>query len=364
LPDGTINYFNRQFYQYTGLTENVALGQGWTAFVHPSQIESISHEWNEAMIHKKDFQQQLLLVDQRKNYRWHMVSSTRVTDDKGDIVFWIVSCSDIHDQKLFTAELEKLVAERTKELVKANTDLMHSNSDLEQFASIASHDLQEPLRKIITFVSILNQNYSGKIPDVAMEYLGKIRSSSDRMAQLIHELLEYSRIMHANEKFISNNMDRTIRNVLNDLDLMIEETNAVICYENPLPVIEANALQMNQLFYNLLTNSLKFFMAGHPPEITISYQTPSIDEIKSYGLREDRQYIDFIIADKGIGFEQEYEEQIFQIFERLHPIDEFAGTGIGLALCKRIVENHQGHIYGRSKTQQGTSFHVILPVSQ
>ena len=364
LPDGTINYFNRQFYRYTGITDKAKLSQSWSAFVHPSQLDDMTREWNEAIRQKKDFQQQFLLIDQHKNYRWHMARSSKVTDDKGEIVYWIVSCTDIHDQKLFTTELEKLVAERTDELVKANTELMHSNSDLEQFASIASHDLQEPLRKITTFVSILNQNYAGKIPDVALEYLGKIRNSSDRMAQLIHELLEYSRIMHASKKFTSNDLDRTIRNVLNDLDLMIAETGAVIHYENPLPVIEANALQMNQLFYNLLTNALKFFMVGQPPEITISYRSPSAGEVKSYDLADNRQYIDIIIADKGIGFEQQYEKQIFQIFERLHPIDQFAGTGIGLSLCKKIVENHQGYIYALSKIHHGANFHVILPVSQ
>ena len=152
--------------------------------------------------------------------------------------------------------------------------------------------------------------------------------------------------------------------MLSDLDLMISETNAVINYEKPLPSIEANALQMNQLFYNLLTNSLKFFKSGHFPEITIGYRCPSIEEITSYGLADNRQYIDFTISDKGIGFDQQYEEQIFQIFERLHPIDQFAGTGIGLALCKKIVENHQGYIYGQSKVHHGTTFHVILPVSQ
>ena len=290
LPDGTINYFNRQFYDFTGLTRQEAFGEGWPAFVHPTQAGDISREWNEAIKQKMDFQKQLLLKDKQTRYRWHLATSSKVTDDKGDIVYWIVSCTDIHDQKLFTAELEKQVSERTEELVKSNAELMHSNSDLEQFASIASHDLQEPLRKIITFVALLNQNYSGKIPEAAMEYLHKIRNSSDRMAQLIHELLEYSKIIHADKKFKSIDMDRTIRNVLSDLDLMISETNAVINYEKPLPAIEANALQMNQLFYNLLTNSLKFFKSGHFPEITISYRCPSIEEITSYGLADNREY--------------------------------------------------------------------------
>jgi two-component system CheB/CheR fusion protein len=364
LPDGTINYFNSRFFQYTGVSEEIALRQGWSAFMHPSQLKDLFDAWNESVSQNKDFQQQLLMVDKEKNYRWYMAKSTRVTDDKGDIVLWIVSCTDIHDQKLFTAELEKQVTERTGELMKANVDLKHSNADLEQFASIASHDLQEPLRKILTFVSLLHRNYPGTMPEPVVDYLGKIRSASDRMSQLIHELLEYSRIIHATKKLKSTDLDQTIKNVLEDLDLMIVETNAVIHYEQPLPSIEANPLQMNQLFYNLLTNALKFYNPGRPPDVTIGYLVPSEADIKSYNLNGSRQYIEFIISDKGIGFEQNYEQQIFQIFERLHPIEEFAGTGIGLALCKKIVENHEGHIFARSKRNRGTAFHVVLPVKQ
>lgn len=364
LPNGTITFFNKQFYQYTGLTEEIAINKGWPAFVDPSQAEDISIAWNEAIRLEKDFHQELLMMDKQKVPRWFVVKSTSVQDDKGSVVLWIVSCTDIHEQKLFTVELGRKVDERTKELMQVNTDLERSNSDLQQFASVASHDLQEPLRKIITFVALLNRRYVDAMPKEAVEYLGKITQSSERMSQLIHELLEYSRIMHSNKKYSPVDMDGIIKNVLTDVDLLVADTGAVIKYEKPFPSIEANALQMNHLFYNLLTNSLKFFRRGNTPEVSIDFRYPTPGEIDSYGLPRDNKYIDFMIADKGIGFEQMYEKQIFQIFERLHPMNQYAGTGIGLALCKKIAENHQGHIFATSKVNEGATFHVVLPVHQ
>jgi PAS domain S-box-containing protein len=189
-PNGTITFLNRQFYQYTGLSESSALNQGLPSFVDASQLVDIAREWLASIRQQKDFQQQVLLTGKQKVSRWFLAKSTSIRDDKGEIVLWIVACTDIHDQKLFTDALKNKVALRTNELVQANAELKQSNADLQQYASIASHDLQEPLRKIITFASLLKRKYGDVIPGEALEYLTKIGHSSDRMSQLIHELLE------------------------------------------------------------------------------------------------------------------------------------------------------------------------------
>ncbi len=268
-------------------------------------------------------------------------------------------------QKLFTQELELQVNEQTKELREANTALQHSNENLQQFASIASHDLQEPLRKIRTFASMLNKKFAAVLPDEGKELTHKIDLSVDRMSRLVKEVLEYSQTAYCNKEFVETDLDVILKNVLNDLDLLMSDTAATINYKEALPVIVAIPLQMNQLFYNLLSNALKFIREAVQPVITISYRKFSAGEIKNFeNLNSDVPYIKITFSDNGIGFEQQFAEQVFQLFERLHPADEFEGTGMGLALCKKIAETHQGYIFAKSKEEEGSSFYVILPVKQ
>jgi two-component system CheB/CheR fusion protein len=185
------------------------------------------------------------------------------------------------------------------------------------------------------------------------------------MSQLIKEVLEYSKVTHGNKAFVQTDLDLILRSVLADLDLLILETGAVIHYNQALPVVGAIPLQMNQLFYNLLTNALKFHKEGTSPLIAISSRALSGDEIKSdSNLQTNLSYIEIVITDNGLGFEQQFARQIFQLFERLYSADEFEGTGVGLALCKKIVENHQGHIFAKSTEGEGAAFYVVLPVTR
>jgi two-component system CheB/CheR fusion protein len=152
---------------------------------------------------------------------------------------------------------------------------------------------------------------------------------------------------------------------MGDLDLLVSETKAELVYNEPLPQIDAIPLQMNQLFYNLLTNAIKFRQETVAPRIIITSQLLGAEDVKKYAdLKADGQHIEIQVTDNGIGFDQQFGEQIFQIFERLHTPDEFEGTGVGLALCKQIVENHHGHLFAKSKENEGASFFVILPVNQ
>jgi two-component system, chemotaxis family, CheB/CheR fusion protein len=277
----------------------------------------------------------------------------------------LLAIQDVTDRKIFEQELELQVLERTKELKEANLNLQHSNENLQQFASIASHDLQEPLRKIKTFASILNRQFASHITGEGKEIINKIRLSADRMSELIKAVLKYSKIIHAEKEYLPTNLDQVLKNVMGDLDLLVSETKAELVYNEPLPQIDAIPLQMNQLFYNLLTNAIKFRQETVAPRIIITSHLLDAEDVRKYAdLKADGQHIEIRVTDNGIGFDQQFGEQIFQIFERLHTPDEFEGTGVGLALCKQIVENHHGHLFAKSKENEGASFFVILPVNQ
>jgi two-component system CheB/CheR fusion protein len=265
---------------------------------------------------------------------------------------------------LFAEELEKQVAQRTSELKEINIDLQHSNKNLEQFAHIASHDLQEPLRKITVFSSLLTDKYKKDLPEPAKELVSKISAASRRMSNLIQEVLNFSKVLHANAAFEKTDLNAVLTRVIDDFELLVAEKNAVI-HRTVLPVIEAIPLQMNQLFYNLISNSMKFARKETAPVITITTKMLTSKAIKKFStLNQKLSYCQISFKDNGIGFDQQNADKIFLIFQRLHAIGHFAGTGIGLALCKSVVINHHGEIHAISSKNKGAVFQVILPISQ
>ncbi len=258
-------------------------------------------------------------------------------------------------------ELERLTNEKTLEA--KNIELERQNAELASFSYIASHDLQEPLRKITTFSSRIQEKHKVDIPDEVKLYLGKIEDSATRMSKLIRDLLDYSRLINHEKLFAQTNLNSVLRNVLTDFELLIEQKRASINFTKLL-VIEAIPLHMNQLFYNLLSNALKFSRENVPPVITITSRLISQDEIKNLELKAQLAYCEITVKDNGIGFEQKYDQQIFLIFQRLNQRHQYDGTGIGLALCKKIVDNHYGKIRVESTVNEGSTFHIILPISQ
>jgi len=249
-------------------------------------------------------------------------------------------------------------------LRKKNLELEHLNKSLEQFASIASHDLQEPLRKIQVFASLLTDRFDNALPGEAKSLLGKIKGSSERMSLLIKDVLNFSRIVHLEDMLVKTDLNQVLDNILKDFDLLILEKNATIRKEF-LPVMEAIPLQINQLFYNLVGNALKFSKTGISPVITISLRILSPEETENkFNLNRQLSYFEISFKDNGIGFDQQYSDQIFSIFGRLNNRQQYAGTGIGLALCKKIAEHHQGLIHVEAKENDGAVFYVLLPLAQ
>jgi PAS domain S-box-containing protein len=269
---------------------------------------------------------------------------------------------DITEQRAFAEKMTRVVAERTEELQKANAQLGNSNKELEQFAYITSHDLQEPLRKIQVFSSKLLGHE--QLPAHAMIQIEKISGAAKRMGGLIKDLLEYSRLSQSTIHFREVNLGEVLQQVLSDFELMIVQKNATV-KSDLLETIDANPVQINQLFFNLLGNALKFSKPDVPPVITIQAEKLSKEKKSGYPqLLQGTDYYEIIFTDNGIGFDQEYAERIFTVFQRLNQQSEYGGYGIGLALCSKVVSNHNGLLLAEAALNEGAKFTVMLPYRQ
>ncbi|MET7259382.1 PAS domain-containing sensor histidine kinase [Dyadobacter fermentans] len=283
--------------------------------------------------------------------------------DDGQVHGVMILCQDVTPQVVAKLKMEEIVAERTQELATANRHLQRSNAELAQFAYIASHDLQEPVRKVATFTQMLEAEL-GSTTDRQRSYLDKIKNASSRMLLLIRDVLTFSQLARDSDLVTQVDLGIVLDNIVDDLELLIDQKQASVVYDG-LPVVEAVPLQMSQLFGNLISNALKFTRSGVDPVISVSAAKLDKAALKSYPMLDARcAYHHLQVSDNGIGFEQLYAEQIFEIFQRLHGKKEFEGTGIGLAMCKKILQNHHGHIYATSTEGQGATFHILIPENQ
>ncbi|MEO8086831.1 MAG: PAS domain S-box protein, partial [Bacteroidota bacterium] len=363
-PDGQKYFFNKYFLDYTGLSFEELKGVGMHRIIFPDDLERDLQLWHHSLKTGKDFVMEKRLRHHDGTYRWHLSKGIAQKDPHGNITGWIGSNTEIENQKKFTQELETKVKERTAELQTSNEELKQTNEQLDQFAHVASHDLQEPLRKILTFSLRLQDKHKEELSTEVKSYLNKIEGASSRMSTLIRDLLNYSRLLQHEKLFTSVNLNEVLKNIINDFELDIAEKKAVIKVDT-LPTIEAIPLQMNQLFYNIINNALKFSKGNATPLITITSRTLPEKEIGKYpGLNASTTYFEIVFKDNGIGFEQQYDKQIFTIFQRLHDNEKYIGTGIGLALCKKVIENHHGIIFVNSKKNKGAAFHIILPLNK
>ncbi|OLY93004.1 His Kinase A (phospho-acceptor) domain-containing protein [Cnuella takakiae] len=249
-----------------------------------------------------------------------------------------------------------------EDLKTSITELERSNSELEQYAYAASHDLQEPLRKITTFAHMLQDTQSENLNEKGRQYIQKIIASTSRMTTLIRDLLNFSSLKQK-DHFENLDLNDVLESVLQDLELAIQQKEVRISAEH-LPEIEAIPLQMHQLFYNLLTNAVKFASPNRKPEIRITCGTLPHEQKERFGLNPQLSYLQLMVADNGIGFDRQHANQIFGLFKRLNNKELYTGSGIGLALCKRVMDNHQGLIFAESEEGMGARFYLLLPTSQ
>ena len=257
--------------------------------------------------------------------------------------------------------MEKAVEERTKQLHEKNSELESANKDLTSFTYVSSHDLQEPLRKIQNFVSCMLDEERANLSDDGKMYLQKTYETAKRMQSLIEDLLTYSRTKNTELQFEKMDLNIILDDVKRDFEDQIDERKVIIKVEN---LCEANIIpfQFRQLFQNLVSNSLKFAKPNVAPQISIKSDIMHGSKLKNEKLLANVEYCHIIYTDNGIGFEPEYNERIFEVFQRLHGKKDYAGTGMGLAICKRIVENLNGVITATGKLNKGARFDIYFPI--
>lgn len=359
--NGNVDFLNAQFTAYTGQNIEEGLDHGWQEIVHAKDLASILNTCETSFKYLKDFAVEFRLRTADGKYRWNLLRARTRLNKKGEFESWVGSVTDIHEQKTTEAILEAKVEQRTKELKEMNKDLERSNNELQQFASVASHDMKEPLRKIQVFSNLIKDRFAHKIDGEVFTYVEKIHNSSRRMSLLIDDLLNFSKLSDKN-LFELTDLNKVVDGVLNDFEHTINEKQAKIEVAK-FPVIEVSPAQMRQLFQNIVSNALKFSKKELQPFVRINCEKIS-DRSFEASLSKEGDYCLITVTDNGIGFDNQYADKIFTIFQRLHGRAEYDGTGIGLAIVKKIVEKHNGLIKAESRKGIGAKFSIILPCKQ
>jgi len=275
---------------------------------------------------------------------WITVNAHAVCEENGSVLYYEGTTEDITPRKKSEKQLQ-IINERLRKHV---VELARSNTELQQFASAASHDLQEPLRMVASYVKLLQERYSGKLDRDADDFIGFAVEGVNRMKLLIDDLLTLSKVGRGDVNRGPTSFVASLQQALGNLELAIKEGGAVISFD-PLPVLEVDQVQICQLFQNLIGNAIKF-RGTAPPKIHISAE------------KRDSEWV-FSVKDNGIGFEMEYAHRIFRMFQRLHARNDYSGNGVGLAICKKIVEMYGGKIWVKSKPGIGSQFFFTLPLN-
>ena len=361
-PEGNLNYYNQAVFDYSGLTLAQINKDGWIQIVHPDDKDANIKEWMKAVTTGNDFLFEHRFRRYDGEYRWQLSRAIPQKDENGKIKMWVGTSTDIQEQKTFVNELESMVQYRTKELADINTKLEKMNAELQSFAYISSHDLQEPLRKIQIFSAQIVEKEFQNLSDSGKEKFSRIKNAAERMQALINDLLTYSRSTPEEGKFEKTDLYKIIEEVKEDLKEELEQKNATveegeICEVNVIP------FQFRQLMFNLISNALKFTPDTRAPYIKITSRTAQGKKFNIDDLDKEINYCHISIADNGIGFEQQYAKRIFEVFQRLHGKQQYSGTGIGLAIVKKIVDNHKGVITATGETGVGARFDIYIPAT-
>lgn len=322
------------------------------SFIHPEDRALAAQQSADAISQGKTIDFEFRLITAKGNHKVVHSLARLVYDAQGNRVKLVGSVRDVTKQRSIENDLKRKVEA-----------LYQSNRELEEFAYVASHDLQEPLRKITTFSSRLMERYKEALTGEGEMYLTRMNASAENMRVLINDLLEFSRIANGQQPASDTNLRLVVKMVKSDLELIIEETGSSINIGD-LPVVEAIPAHMKQLFQNIIGNAIKFRRTGVPPVINIACSGVDEAKIKKHRLNKEQKYYEITITDNGIGFEKEYAQKIFHIFQRLHGKAEYPGSGIGLAVCKKIVEHMGGVISAESIPGEGSVFSIIIPEKQ
>jgi len=329
-PDGQIDYYNERWYEFTGFSREQFGYSRFEYILHPEDRQRYLETWQASVASGEPFRGEHRFWDRRADHwRWFTVLALAARGDNGGIVKWFGSCTDIDEQK------------------RAEEELRRANQDLEQFAFSASHDLQEPLRSIKIYGELLNTRCASKLDGEALEFLEYLNDGATRMQSLVRDLLAYTQVAKLEPPGEAIDTNSVLARALADLGGSIVECGARVTFD-PLPPARIHSTHLGQLFQNLISNAIKYRNPERAPVVHISG-------------KQENGYSVFSVRDNGIGIAPEYKEQIFGLFKRLHTGDEYSGTGIGLAICQRMVERYRGRIWVESELGQGSTFVFSVP---
>jgi PAS domain S-box-containing protein len=325
-PSGDVDYYNRQWIEFTGLPFEQIKDWGWTQFIHPDDLEENVRTWRSSVETGEPFHFQHRVRRADGAYRWHLSRAHAMRDASGNISMWIASNTEIHEQK------------------EKEDELRRANEDLQQFAYSASHDLQEPIRNVAVYSEIVAKRYYSVLDQDGRQFLGFLTEGGRRLATLIDDLLAYTKAGLIESSAVRVDSSTALNLVLSSLAESIRQCNGIVTYD-ALPEIGMSQTHLQQVLQNLITNALKY-RKDEPPEIHVS------------AARQGTAWR-FAVRDNGIGIEPEYKEKIFGVFKRLHR--NYSGTGIGLAICQRVVERYGGRIWVESSPGRGATFFFTVP---
>ncbi len=344
--NGVITYVNKKFCAISQYSEDELLGKTHQVVNSKFHSQEFFEKMWKTIARGETWEGEICNRNKSGSLYWVHTTIVPFLDKSGNPERYIAVRYEITERKL--AE-EKLTIYAKK--------LEISNQELTDFASVAAHDLQEPLRKIQSFADRIKIKAKDTIAEDALDYLNRVQASARRMQTLINDLLTYSRVTTKAQPFTPVSLEDVMKHVCSDLEVRIETTNGQVKFRD-LPLIQADETQMHQLFLNLVSNGLKFHRDGVPPIVKVTAEIKQESSFRRIG-----KVCKISIHDNGIGFDEKYHDRIFTIFQRLHGRHEYEGTGIGLAVCRKIVDRHGGTITAQSKIGEGTVFTVTLPVN-
>lgn len=357
---GELIYANDWLKRFTGSTIAQLNSTRWKDVIHPEDYSSFSVLFSQQVAAGAATIKTQCRIRHKaeEDYYWHLASISPLNDENGQLLYLIGYIVDINAQKLVEETLQNnkelqeaqiQLKDKQAQLETNISELNRSNRELQEFAYVASHDLQEPARKMSFYSDYLITQYENKLDSKGIDYLNNMRSASQRMRNLIHDLLAFAQVEREKVNLKMLDLNELIKHVLHDLDIMIEEKQATISID-ALPTIEGDEVMMHQLFENLISNGIKYSKADEKPALHITSTT-------------DNNMIKIRVADNGIGFDEKYLPQMFTLFQRLHATGSYEGTGLGLAICKKIVSLHNGQITAESAVGKGSDFIITLPVN-
>jgi len=331
--DGHVFWYNQRWYDYTGSAPETLEGWGWRSVLDPEELPKVMERWNDSIRTGDLFEMVFPLRGANSMFRLFLTRIVPLRDSSGAVTRWFGTSTDIDEQK------------------RAEEALRQANRDLEEFAYVATHDLQEPLRMVNIYSQLLLKRVGADPGSQLREYADYVRTGVKRMETLIRDLLDYSRITHGVGPPLPfrADLEAALRQALASVEARVRENQAEVT-SAPLPAVAGDEAQLAHVFQNLLSNALKYRKPGETPRIHICAE------------RQDAHWV-VSVQDNGIGFDQDQAERIFGLFKRLHRHEEYPGTGLGLAICKHIVERHRGRVWAHSQAGVGSTFFVSLPVA-